>query len=64
MILKLLKKIFFGYGGRSKFFGHSFEKQNDKIKSGLFQFLKISDIKIRSFFAPNHTYDTNISKHF
>ena len=55
------KKDFFGYGGRSEFFGHSFEKQNDKIKSGL-KIFKDNDIKIRSFFAPNHTYDTNTFK--
>ena len=53
-------KRFFGYGGRLNFLV-TFEKQNDKIKSGL-KIFKDNDIKIRSFFAPNHTYDTNTFK--
>ena len=39
------KKDFFGYGGRSEFFGHSFEKQNDTIKSGL-KIFKDNDIQM------------------
>ena len=52
------KKDFFGYGGKSEFFGHSFEIQKKRISKGL-QIFKSEGIKIRSFFAPNHTYDLN-----
>lgn len=51
-------KDFFQYGGRSEFFGHSLENQITKIKKGL-EIFKNNNIKIRSFFSPNHTYDTN-----
>ena len=49
---------YFNYGGGSEFCGHSLETQMSRIKDGL---KKFSDekIKIRSFFAPNHTYDKN-----
>jgi len=51
-------KDYFGHGGDSEFYGHSLETQISKIEKGL---KKFSDekIKIRSFFAPNHTYDKN-----
>ena len=51
-------KDYFSYGGDSEFYGHSLETQISKIENGL---KKFSDekIKIRSFFAPNHTYDKN-----
>ena len=52
------KKDFFSYGGRSEFFGHSIDVQLDKIKSGL-KIFKENNIKIRVFYAPNHTYDKN-----
>ena len=55
------KKDFFGYGGKSEFFGHSFEIQKKRISKGL-QIFKSEGIKIRSFFAPNHTYDLNTFK--
>ena len=49
---------YFNYGGGSEFSGHTLETQMSRIKNGL---KKFSDekIKIRSFFAPNHTYDKN-----
>ena len=49
---------YFSYGGGSEFCGHSLETQMSRINNGL---KKFSDekIKIRSFFAPNHTYDKN-----
>ena len=52
------KDDYFGYSGASEFCGHSLETQTSKIRNGL---KKFSDekIKIRSFFAPNHTYDNN-----
>ncbi len=49
---------YFNYGGRSEFFGHTLEDQKNKISSGLKKF-KDEKIEIRSFFAPNHTYDNN-----
>ena len=52
------KKDIFNYGGRSEFFGLSYENQLYKIKSGLEKFSE-KNISIRSFFAPNHTYDKN-----
>ena len=52
------KKDYFGYGGGSEFFGHTLEVQTDKISSGLKKFNE-ENIKIKSFFAPNHTYDKN-----
>ncbi len=58
---KTFKKDFFEYGGDSEFYGHDFEKQNFKIKEGLDKF-KEKNIKIRSFYAPNHTYDLNTFK--
>ena len=55
------KKDFFNYGGRSEFFGHSYEDQLSKIKKGLEIFEK-NNIQIDTFFAPNHTYDRNTFK--
>ena len=55
------KKDFFNYGGRSEFFGHSYEDQLSKIKKGLEIFEK-NNIQIDTFFAPNHTYDNNTFK--
>jgi len=52
------KKDYFNYGGKSEFFGHSYEEQNLRIKKSL-EIFKKEKIKIRSFFAPNHTYDHN-----
>lgn len=55
------KKDYFGYGGLSEFFGETLENQSHKIRLGLKKFSE-KDIKIRSFFAPNHTYDLNTFK--
>lgn len=52
------KKDYFNYGGGSEFYGHSFEEQKKRLGKGLKKF-KEEDIKIRSFFAPNHIYDKN-----
>ena len=49
---------YFNYGGGSEFFGHSLETQTSKIKNGLKKFEE-EKIKIRTFFAPNQTYDKN-----
>ena len=55
------KKDFFEYGGKSEFYGHSLDSQSKKIKKGLDIFKK-NNIKIRTFFSPNHTYDFNTFK--
>ena len=55
------KKDFFGYGGRSEFYGHPLETQIEKISKGL-KIFRSEGIKVRSFFAPNHTYDLNTFK--
>ena len=55
---KTNKKDYFGYGGGSEFFGLPLSDQKSKIKNGIEKFDK-EGIKIRSFFAPNHTYDLN-----
>ena len=52
------KKDYFGYGGRSEFYGHSLEKQTLRIQEGLKKF-NDENIKVKCFFAPNHTYDKN-----
>ena len=52
------KKDYFNYGGDSEFFGLSLSDQKIKIKNGYEKFVN-EDVKIRSFFAPNHTYDKN-----
>ena len=49
---------YFNYGGESEFCGHSLETQTFRIKNGLKKF-NDEKIKVRTFFAPNHTYDKN-----
>lgn len=55
------KNDFFKLGGKSEFYGKSLKEQVSNIKKGLEVFNK-NKIKIRSFFAPNHTYDENTFK--
>lgn len=55
------KNDFFRLGGKSEFYGKSLKEQENKIKNGLEIFYK-NKIKVRSFFAPNHTYDENTFK--
>ena len=57
---KMCKKSddFFNYGGGSEFMGHSLDTQTSRIKNGLEKF-EDEKIKIRTFFAPNQTYDKN-----
>jgi len=52
------KKDYFGYGGRSEFYGHSLKEQTLRIQNGLKKF-NDENIKVKCFFAPNHTYDKN-----
>lgn len=55
---KTYKKDYFRYGGRSEFYGEPLHIQLEKINKGL-EIFKKNKINIRSFFAPNHTYDEN-----
>jgi len=57
---KICKKSedYFNYGGGSEFTGHPLEMQTLRIKKGLKKF-EDEKIKIRTFFAPNQTYDKN-----
>lgn len=52
------KNDYFKYGGKSEFCGETLVVQTNKIKKGL-EIFKKNKVKIRSFFAPNHTYDSN-----
>jgi len=52
------KKDYFGHDGGSEFCGHPLDIQTQRIKDGLKKF-KEENIEIKSFFAPNHTYDSN-----
>ena len=56
--IKTNKKDYFNYGGDSEFYGLDFDIQKNKIKLGIEKF-ENEKIKVRSFFAPNHTYDLN-----
>ena len=56
---KFCKKTdYLGLGGNTEFCGHTYNDQFEKIKSGLDKF-KSENLKIRAFFAPNHTFDDN-----
>ena len=55
------KKDYFNYGGNSEFYGVDYNTQLLKIEAGIKKF-KEEGIEIRSFFAPNHTYDLNTLK--
>ena len=52
------KNDYLGHGGATEFCNHSFNNQIEKIKAGLNKFKK-ERISIRTFFAPNHTFDKN-----
>ena len=52
------KTDYLGHGGGTEFCGQPFSKQLEKIKKGLSKF-KEEKIPIRTFFAPNHTFDKN-----
>ena len=56
---KFCSKIdYLGYGGNTEFCNLPFDKQLEKIKMGLNKF-KEEKISVRTFFAPNHTFDKN-----
>ena len=52
------KRDYFNYGGRSEFCGHNYSTQFSRINNGLKKF-EHENVQIKSFFAPNHTYDQN-----
>ena len=52
------KNDYLGHGGNTEFCGHSYENQFKKISNGLAKF-RNEKINIRTFFAPNHTFDDN-----
>ena len=52
------KTDYLGHGGNTEFCGQSFNNQLEKIRIGLNKF-KEEKISIRTFFAPNHTFDKN-----
>ena len=52
------KTDYLGLGGNTEFCSHTYENQLKKIKSGLDKF-KNENINIKTFFAPNHTFDEN-----
>ena len=56
---KYCKKIdYLGHGGNTEFCGHPFAKQLEKINIGIKKFEE-EKISIRTFIAPNHTFDQN-----
>ena len=52
------KTDYLKYGGNTEFCGHTYKNQLDKIQLGLNKF-KSKNINVRTFFAPNHTFDKN-----
>ena len=52
------KNDYLGHGGNTEFCDHAYQKQFEKIKYGLDKFNN-ENINIRTFFAPNHTFDNN-----
>ena len=52
------KTDYLGLGGSSEFCDHPYEEQYKKLKEGLEKF-NSENIKIKIFFAPNHTFDKN-----
>jgi len=55
------KKDYFNYGGGSEFCGHTYEHQLSKLKKS-YKIFNENNIKVDTFFAPNHTYDLNTFK--
>jgi|TARA_B100000780_G_C21122273_1_gene454706 predicted deacetylase len=55
------KQDYFNYGGNSEFYGLDYKTQRGKIQTGIKKF-KEEGLEVRSFFAPNHTYDLNTLK--
>jgi len=49
---------YLGHGGDTEFCGQPFDSQLEKIRIGLNKFKK-EKISVRTFFAPNHTFDKN-----
>ena len=49
---------YLGHGGNTEFANDPFDAQIEKIKLGL-EIFKKENIKVKTFFAPNHTFDYN-----
>ncbi len=52
------KKDYFRYGGKSEFYGHTLQEQLSRLNKGK-KIFDQNNIKVNTFFAPNHTYDLN-----
>jgi len=52
---------YLGHGGNTEFSGFSYENQLKKLTLGL-EIFKKQNIEIKTFFAPNHTFDKNTIK--
>ena len=58
----ICKKVdYLGVGGNTEFCNHELEHQVKKIEIGISRF-KEEKINVRTFFAPNHTFDENTLK--
>ena len=57
-IKKQTKMIILNMAENQNFLANHYEDQSDKINRGL-KIFRQNNIEIRSFFAPNHTYDIN-----
>ena len=55
------KKDYLGLGGNTEFAGYPYEEQFRKLTLGL-NIFKERKIKVKTFFAPNHTFDKNTIK--
>ena len=52
------KNDYLGHGGKTEFANHSFETQLNKLTLGK-KIFNENSINVKTFFAPNHTYDKN-----
>ena len=57
-VIPFIEPDYLGLGGSSEFCDHTYEEQYKKLKEGLEKF-NSENIKIKIFFAPNHTFDKN-----
>ena len=55
------KGDYLGFGGNTEFAGYSYEEQFRRLTLGL-DIFRERKIKVKTFFAPNHTFDKNTIK--
>jgi len=55
------KNDYLGHGGKTEFANHSFETQLNKLTLGK-KIFNENSINVKTFFAPNHTFDKNTIK--